>query len=251
MTGLQLEGKVAFVTGAASGIGKASALALGEAGARLALIDRSEDLLADVATELAGRGIEARHYPFDLLNLSGIEGLVASVIGDFGHIDCLVNAAGIANTDTILTVTLETWERVHTINLRAPMLLIQAVGKHMIERGEGGKIVNLSSSSAYRADLTCFPAYSSSKAGIDALTRSAAAVLGPHNINVNSVVPGVTITPMVGNIDPQYAVSGPLANLLQRLSMPEDVANIVAFLCSPLARQITAQSIHSSAGNIV
>jgi NAD(P)-dependent dehydrogenase (short-subunit alcohol dehydrogenase family) len=183
--------------------------------------------------------------------LSEIGNLVARVIADFGRIDCLVNAAGIANTDTILTVSLATWERVHTINLRAPMLLIQEVAQHMIERGGGGKIVNLSSSSAYRADLTCFPAYSTSKAGIDALTRSAAAALGAYDINVNSVVPGVTLTPMVGDIDPAYAVRGPLANLVQRLSVPEDVAGVIVFLCSDLARQITAQTIHTSAGNIV
>lgn len=251
MIEFQLEGKVALITGAASGIGHASALALAKAGARLALVDRSADLLSKIATEFVEMGTEVKCYPFDLLNLADIDELVISVIADFSHIDCLVNAAGVASTDTILTVSLETWDRVHAINLRAPMMLIQAVSRHMIERRRGGKIINVSSSSAYCANFTCFPAYTSSKAGLDALTRSAAATLGPHDINVNSVVPGVTITPMVGNIDSEHAVSGPLSNLMHRWSLPSDVANTVVFLCSPLSRQITAQTIHTSAGNIV
>lgn len=139
------------------------------------------------------------------------------------------------------------------VNLRAPFFLIRAFGTHMAERGGGGKIVNVSSSAAFRA--TSSPAiYAATKAGINGLTRAAAADLGRHDVNVNAVAPGLTRTPMVAPDDETFMrtfTSAPLGNLLGRPSEAEDVANVIVFLCLPESRQITGQVVNTSAGLVV
>jgi NAD(P)-dependent dehydrogenase (short-subunit alcohol dehydrogenase family) len=134
-------------------------------------------------------------------------------------------------------------------------MLVRAAADDMISRGVAGRIVNVSSSSAFRAASP--PSYAAAKAGVLGLTRSAAAELGPHGINVNAVVPGPTLTAMLltrGNtrerID-DMVKSGPMANLLGRPSEPEDVASLILYLCRPESRQITGQAIHTSAGAVV
>ena len=123
----------------------------------------------------------------------------------------------------------------------------------MIEQGDGGRIVNVSSGSAFRA-LPATPAYGSSKAALLSLTRMGAGELGVHSINVNAVAPGITATPMavraLGDLDALVS-DGPMANLLHRVSTPEDVAAVIVFLCLPASRQVTGQTIHTSAGSIV
>jgi NAD(P)-dependent dehydrogenase (short-subunit alcohol dehydrogenase family) len=187
--------------------------------------------------------------------LDRLEAWLGEVERDLGLPDILVNCAGITGSQ-LLDTTLEEWNRVLTVNLTAPFVLVRAVGMRMIDAGRGGSIVNVSSSSAYRA-VSSGGAYGVSKAGLAALTRAAAWELGPHGINVNTVVPGVTRTgittrafPGDGELD-AAVVAGPLANLLGRVSEPEDVANVIVFLCLPASRQITAQAVHTSAGAVV
>jgi len=251
-TRLSLENQVAIVTGAASGIGRATALALAGAGAGIALIDRDEHGLNKSADLIREAGGKSTSFPFDLFNWKDIPSLVAAVLAKSGRVDILINAAGISDDGKgMFEVDSDLWERVHTIDLRSPFILMQQVARHMIDRGGGGKIVNISSTSAFRADVSAPPAYGSAKAGLNALTRSAAAALGQHNINVNAVVPGATETPMIARFDRRGIKEGPLSNLLQRVSEPEDVANAILFLCLPASRQITGQMIHTSAGNVV
>jgi NAD(P)-dependent dehydrogenase (short-subunit alcohol dehydrogenase family) len=167
-----------------------------------------------------------------------------------------VNNAAIIFSDPIFDTSIERWSEVLAVNLTAPFLLIKSVGRHMIEHGNGGNIVNVVSAAAFRAVRTG-GAYGVSKAGLASLTRAASWELGQFGINVNAVAPGVTATEgaaeWFGGADAlqQSVMSGPYANLLQRSSEPMDVSNTVAFLCSPLSRQITAQVIHVSAGSVV
>ena len=256
VTGSALEGQVAFVTGGASGIGRATVHALATEGADVAIVDRDADGATAVADEISSAGGTARAIVVDLADASAVDPAVDSAVAAFGRIDILVNAAGISGAPhSAIDFSLEKYEMVTAINLRAPFLLIRAIGQHMISRGGGGRIVNVSSSSAFRATMA--PAiYAATKAGINGLTRAAAADLGPHGINVNSVAPGVTATPIDGGIGvaqalDQACTDGPLANLLHRASRPEDVAYVIRFLCLPESRQITGQVIHTSAGLVV
>jgi NAD(P)-dependent dehydrogenase (short-subunit alcohol dehydrogenase family) len=247
---------VAAVTGGGSGIGRATVHALARAGAQVAVIDRDAEGAEHVTQEAEAAGVEARAFVVDLADRSAIPGLVDDVLAAFGRIDVLVNSAGIsAAPHNALDFSDDVFDAVMHINVRAPFMLTRAIGNHMVERGGGGRIVNLSSSAAFRA--TPSPAvYAASKAAINGLTRSAAADLGPYDVNVNAVAPGMTKTPMtagLGDDDAYRAIvsSGPLENLLHRPSEAEDVANVILFLCLPESRQITGQVLHTSAGTVV
>lgn len=248
--GIDLYGQTAIVTGAAAGIGKATALALSSAGAQIALVDRDAAGMAETAGAIRQSGRACATFEFDLIAYRDIAGLIETILNELDAIHILVNAAGISDGgQTLFETDDETWERVHIIDLRSPFILLREVARHMVLRGGGGKIVNVSSSSAHRRDMVS-PIYGSAKAGLDLLTRSAAGELGQYDINVNSVAPGFTRTAIVAEAPDSLVKQGPLANMLRRVSEPEDVANTIVFLCSPASRQITGQVIHTSAGNV-
>lgn len=249
-----LSGKVALVTGGASGIGRATVNALLRSGAAVAVLDRDGTGAYAVADEGRHEGGHTMALMCDLAETSGIPSAVAQVVAELGRIDILVNCAGLTgDIHSILDMDDATWDLVHTVNLKAPMLLMKHVAKHMIERGGGGRMINVSSSSAFRARSRV--AYASAKAALVHLTHCAAAEFGPHDINVNSVAPGLTATPMTlskGMEALQREVSGGrLENFLKRVSLPEDVAATILFLCLPGSRQITGQTIHTSAGSVI
>src|SRR5262249_14956819 len=183
------------------------------------------------STADAGRksGGNAVAYTVDLVDTKLIPAIVERVIQQFGRIDILVNAAGVAGRfQTLVEQEESDWDFIHTVNLKASMLMMKHVALHMINRGGGGPIVNINSSSAFRARQSPV-AYASSKAGVVQLTRSAAAELGRYDINVNAIAPGITATGMtrvIGDADAlqRVASAGPLENLFHRVSMPEDVA---------------------------
>jgi NAD(P)-dependent dehydrogenase (short-subunit alcohol dehydrogenase family) len=252
----ELAGKVAIVTGGASGIGRAGVAALIGAGAAVAVLDRDEGGVNAVVDQGKKSGGKALALIADLAHTKSIPDAVAKVLEQFGHIDILVNCAGVTGKfQSLLEIDDENWDFVHTVNLKAPMLLMQHVARHMIDRGGGGRIINISSSSAFRARNSPI-AYATSKAAIVQLTRCAAAELGPYDINVNAIAPGITATAMtraLGNAEALdgLASSGPLENLFHRVSQPEDVAAAILFLSLPGSRQITGQTIHTSAGAVV
>jgi NAD(P)-dependent dehydrogenase (short-subunit alcohol dehydrogenase family) len=252
----ELSGKIAIVTGGASGIGRAAAAGLVRQGAAVAVLDRDETGAKSAADEGRASGGNAIAYTIDLVDTKLIPDVVERVLQQFGRIDILVNAAGVAGRfQTLVDMEEADWDFIHTINLKASMLMMKYVARHMIERGGGGRIVNISSSSAFRARNSPI-AYATSKAAIVQLTRSAAAELGKHDINVNAIAPGITATGMtrvLGNEEAllRVASSGPLENLFHRVSMPDDVAAAIVFLCLPGSRQISGQTIHTSAGAVI
>lgn len=254
--GRPLSGRVALVTGGGSGIGRATVRGLAAAGADVAVVDRDAAAAHESAAEASANGVEAKPFVVDLCEAVAIVRLVASVLSGFGRIDILVNSAGTTGIHhNSLDFSDETFDRVMAVNVRAPFLLTRQVGRHMVERGSGGRIVNLSSSAAFRA--TASPAvYAASKAAVNGLTRAAAADLGRYDVNVNAVAPGMTKTPMTAGLGDDAAYqrivsAGPLENLLHRPSEAEDVAHVVVFLCLPESRQITGQVLHTSAGLVV
>jgi NAD(P)-dependent dehydrogenase (short-subunit alcohol dehydrogenase family) len=252
----ELTGKVAIVTGGASGIGRATVSGLLQRGAVVAVLDRDEAGAKSAADEGRKAGGNAIAFTVDLVDTKLIPGIVDRVIQQFGRIDILVNAAGVAGgRQTLLELEESNWDFIHTVNLKASMFMMKSVAHHMIQRGGGGRIVNISSSSAFRARQSPI-AYASSKAAVVQITRSAAAELGKYDINVNAIAPGITATGMTRPLGDDEALlrvasSGPLENLFHRVSMPEDVAAAIVFLCLPASRQITAQVIHTSAGAVI
>ena len=252
----ELSGQVAIVTGGASGIGRATVSGLIQAGAAVAVLDRDEAGVNAVVEQGKQTGGKAFAFPFDLADTKQIADLVARVLQQLGRIDILINCAGVTGRfQSLLEMEEDNWDFVQRVNLKAAMLMMKHVARHMIDRGGGGRIVNISSSSAFRARNSPI-AYASSKGALVQLTRSAAAELGPHNINVNAVAPGITATAMTQAIGDTAALqksasSGPLENLFHRVSQPEDVAAAIVFLCLPGSRQITGQTLHTSAGAVV
>jgi NAD(P)-dependent dehydrogenase (short-subunit alcohol dehydrogenase family) len=201
----------------------------------------------------AGRRGQLVHA--DLSDVGGLPDVVEQAVAGLGAIDVLVNNAAAPSRVPLVEVGETTWREVLELDLTSPWRLSQIVARQMIERGVGGSIVNLSSSSAFRA-RRAHGAYGVAKAAVVALTRIMAGELGAHGINVNAVAPGVTATAMgglLGDVDAlQSAVSeGPLENLFHRVSTSDDVANAIVFLCSSASRQITGQVVHTSAGAVI
>lgn len=248
-----LKGKVALITGAASGIGRETALLFAQQGARIAAFDRDEAGLASLGRQAPAIST----HVLDLAEVQTLDTAVQSALTAHERIDFLLNIAAYRpRPDKVLSAEIGEWERTMRVNLIAPAVLTKLAAAHMIARGGGGRIINVSSSSAFRAAGDPPAGYACSKAAIAALTRVSAAELGPHDINVNTVAPGATRTAMAvaaGMSEKLEAIvkDGPLANLLGRVSEPEDVAQVILFLCRPESRQITGQTIHTSAGLVV
>jgi NAD(P)-dependent dehydrogenase (short-subunit alcohol dehydrogenase family) len=250
-----LAAQVALVTGAGGGIGGATAEQLAGAGALVVVVDVDSGGADATVSRITGAGGAAEARIVDLTDLGALPGLVEDIVGRHGRIDILVNAAGITGHPEptgFFETSAATWERVFLVDAQAPFLLMQLVGERMIAARSGGRIVNVTSSSAFRAKA--LPAYSAAKAALGQLTRTAAVVLAPHGVTVNNVAPGLTRTKIVEGLrdDLEAAVrEGPNANLNHRVGEPEDVAAAVLFLCLPTSRQVIAQTIHTSAGAIV
>lgn len=262
----RLNDKVAIVTGAAQGIGKAVALRLAHEGADIVVADINLQKAEQTAQEIR----RALAYHIDLANVSEIQPMVDTVVTEFGRIDILVNVAGVAQTKPFSEITEDDWDRVIGINLKGTVFCIQAVGTQMIKQvpdevkktGRAdrsyGKIVNFSSISGRRGRALQLH-YAASKAAIISITQSAALAFTPYNINVNAVCPGVITTPMWEQIDRDYGRAfgtGPGEAMkdfiekipLKRAGNPEDVAAAVAFLCSPDSDYITGQTLNVDGG---
>jgi len=249
MNDKEFQNKVFIVTGASSGIGRAVATIAVERGALVSLVARREDRLREVALTLNPSQIHI--IPADITNEEDRQLIVQQTKENFGGIDVLVNAAGIIGNGTIENTTLEQWDMMLDINLRALFRLTQLALPSIIEKK--GNIVNVSSVTGIRS----FPnvlAYCVSKAGVDQLTHCAALELGPKGVRINAVDPGVVITNLhrtSGMPDESYAKfleHGKTTHPLGRVGNPEDVAELILFLASDRAGWITGGSYSIDGG---
>jgi len=238
----ELTGKVALVTGATSGIGRATALRFAEAGARVALVGRNREALTDVANEIKSGGGESLVISADVTVERDAARVVAETIEHFKRLDVLVNAAGVLTNGTIENTALADWDAMMNVNLRAVFHMMQLAVPHLAEGR--GNVVNVSSVTGLRA----FPgvlAYCVSKAAVDQLTRCAALELAAQGVRVNAVNPGVVVTELhrsSGMREDAYAAfleRSKQTHPLGRVGEPGEVAELILYLASERAAWIT------------
>ena len=234
--------KTAIVTGGAMGLGKAIATALAEQGATVAVADLREDLARETARELEDRGLRASAFSVDVSNGEQVRSMVESVIGAIGPVDILVNNAGIGQRRAVLDMTEEEWDGIMAVNLKGAFLCSRAAAQGMVERGAGGRIINIVSTAGENARVNA-AAYCASKAGLIQFTRVLALELGPHGITANAVGPGMTITgsPNKGPASEVYQRSFVNEVPLARPGRPTDISQAVTFLASSGAEYINGQ----------
>ena len=255
---MEIQGKIAMVTGAAGVLGKAFCQALAVAGADVALVDNSEGALAVVTAELTA-AVPGRRFigiTCDVRVPAQVQATVARTKTELGRIDILVNSAGgsLRTPKALKDVTEEHWDLVLDVNLKGTFLMCQAVAPVMQEQG-GGRIINIASIAGRLPSVLTGVQYAASKGGVMALTRKLASELGP-NITVNAIAPGAALAGervigMWNNLTPGEREETLGAIPLGRLSTPEDQADVVVFLAAPASRYITGATIDVNGGRFM
>jgi NAD(P)-dependent dehydrogenase (short-subunit alcohol dehydrogenase family) len=249
---LNLANQAALITGGTQGIGQGIALALARAGARVIVAGREPAKAHRLLEELAALGIEAAGVQLDVTNTESVERCIDEAIRRFSRIDILVNNAGVHCEKIGQPSTIEQFTRVFDVNLFGVWRMTQALIPHFRSQG-GGKIINIASING-RKPWVDTPAYSASKAALISVTQSLAAKLGGSNINVNAVCPGGINTPMADLFKPDRpTLLDDIINqrVLKRELLPDDIGQAVLFLASPLARNITGQSLNVDGGVVM
>ena len=242
-----LEGKVAIVTGAARGIGKAIALKFAAEGADIAFTDLNIDENAKkTEAEIAALGVKVKAYASNAANFEDTHTVVEEILKDFGHIDVLINNAGITKDGLMMRMTDQQWDAVINVNLKSAFNFIHAVTPIMM-RQKNGSIVNMSSVVGVSGNAgQCN--YSASKAGMIGLAKSIAKEVGSRGIRANCIAPGFIITEMTGALSEEVKEQWAKQIPLRRGGTPEDVANVAAFLASDLSSYVSGQVIHCCGG---
>lgn len=247
MTGRELEGKVALVTGGSRGIGKSIAEHLAAAGARVAVVARAQDRAEAAAAALPGEG--HRGYGADIADPAAIDPLIKGVEADFGSLDILVNNAGITQDNLLVRITDEQWDSVVDTNLKGAFQLIRAAARGMMRR-RSGRIINITSVVGLTGNRGQAN-YAASKAGLIGLTKSVAKELASRNILCNAVAPGFIETEMTASLQEgaKEALMSQIA--LGRLGSGDDIAGVVRFLAGPAASYITGQVVVVDGGMVI
>jgi NAD(P)-dependent dehydrogenase (short-subunit alcohol dehydrogenase family) len=259
---MDLTNQVALVTGAGGGIGKATALALAKAGAHVVVADIAGGQATTTAQSIMeSQGPRSLGMQADVGDLQDIDRMVRQAMDEFGQIDILVNNAGVTRRADIMDLTEQDWDRIHRVNAKGVFFCLQRVAREMILRREG-RIINIASIAGKGYAGASNAAYAASKGAVIGLTKLAALQLARHNINVNSVCPGVTRTALsdanlksraqqenvtLEEMERRRADAIPL----KRANDPEDIAAMVVFLASPGSRNITGQSFNVDGGLIL
>ena len=255
----RLAGKVAAVTGAGQGIGRATILRLVQEGASIFASDIREELLEELETDGKATGASIATGIFDAAKAADAVPFIQAVINEYGRIDIMVNNAGGIRTQPFPDVTEETWDWTINLNLKGPYFYMQEAAKPMMAQ-KSGTIINLASVAGIAGGMTYSPPYAASKAALINLTKVAAANLAEFGVTVNAIAPGIVETAFNWTLDEVIGVQqmGLAAGEfmkhrresipLGRLQQPEDIANVVAFLASPDASEMTGETIVVSGG---
>jgi 3-oxoacyl-[acyl-carrier protein] reductase len=255
--GAELRGRVAIITGGVTGIGRAIALEFARRGAHVALNYYAYDASGEIereaeraANEITAHGVRVHLAPCDVRDAAQVEHFVEAAHEALGGVHVLVNNAGIARDRALWRLTDEQWRAVLDTNLTGAFHMIRAVARYF-RRQADGKIVNVSSVHGIRSEFG-LANYAASKAGLLGLTRSAALELGPSNVNVNAVAPGyIRTTRLTQGVPAEILDRAREKSVLGRLGDPQDVANVVLFLCSEQARHITGVVIPVDGGHLL
>ena len=228
---MKFDGKTAIVTGAANGLGKATAMKLAEAGAKVAIVDISKEKLEEVSNSIRANGGEVLAFAVDITKKDDVKKVVAEIIASFGHVDILINCAGSGwhKSCPFKDIPEENWEWILDLNIKGTLYFTHAVLDNMTER-KYGKIINVASIAA-KTGIPNFAVYSASKGAIVSFTKALAMELGPYNINVNCISPGL--------ISADGVASPTNGTFLGRKGTPQEMAALIAFMVSDEASFIT------------
>ncbi|WP_158215205.1 SDR family NAD(P)-dependent oxidoreductase [Candidimonas nitroreducens] len=236
---MSIQNKVALVTGAASGIGRAAAHLLALEGAQVLAVDRDESGVGRVCEAISARGARAGCAVCDLGEAEQIRAMVESALAQYGRIDVLVHAAGICHAMPLLQLSDDQWRETLRINLDGTFFLTRDVGRAMVEQGSGTMILMTSDRGVYGS--IDYAHYAASKGGMIALTKSLALALGKHGVTVNGLNPGMTDTPLARTANPKNWDIKAAADVLGKAAMPDEIAQTILFLAGTGGAYTTGQ----------
>ena len=259
---MEIQDKIAVVTGAGRGMGRAISLQLAEAGAHVAVADINAENVEETSVAVKALGRECVPIHADMGNVADIDRMIGQAKDAFGRIDIMINNAGVTRHIYIMDVEEQDWDRIHRVNAKGVFFGMQRAAQEMIAQGDGGRIVNIASIAGKGYSGTSNAAYAASKGAVLAMTMVAAHQLGRHNINVNAICPGSTETDMWAETMQQRAESMGVSveelsqargtNIpIGRTNTPDDIAAMARFLSGPGARNITGQAINVDGGLVM